>query len=136
MAFKKTNRKPYRSKYNNRKVEYDGMVFDSKKEAQRWRYLEEMQNEGKIKNLQRQVKFLLIKTQREPDTIGPRGGIKKGKVIERECDFIADFVYMDANTNEMIVEDIKGYKQEGAYKVFTIKRKLMLERYGIRVKEL
>lgn len=38
----------------------------------------------------------------------------------------------------LVVEDVKGYRdpQSAGYAKFVIKRKLMLERYGIKVKEV
>ena len=81
------------SKYNAKKVEYNGMTFDSKRELKRYKELELLQEAGEIKNLQRQVKYVLIPAQREPDIIGKRGGVKKGKTIEKECTYVADFVY-------------------------------------------
>ena len=95
-----------------------------------------LRSEGIISNLQRQVKYVLIPTQREPAVLGPRGGVKPGKLIENECSYIADFVYTVNETGETVVEDVKGYKKGEAYKVFTIKRKLMLFVYGIQVKEV
>jgi len=35
-----------------------------------------------------------------------------------------------------VVEDVKGLKKGAAYQVFVIKRKLMLDRYGIEIKEV
>ena len=125
-----------KNKYNARKVEYDGILFDSQKEVLRYKELSLLRSEGIISNLQRQVKYILIPTQREPAVLGPRGGVKPGKLIENECSYIADFVYTVNETGEMVVEDVKGYKKGEAYKVFTIKRKLMLFVYGIQVKEV
>ena len=122
------------SKYNAKKVEYNGMTFDSKRELKRYKELELLQEAGEIKNLQRQVKYVLIPAQREPDIIGKRGGVKKGKTIEKECTYVADFAYEE--DGETVVEDVKGCKVGGAYSVFTIKRKLMLYVYGIKIKEV
>lgn len=122
------------SKYNAKKVEYNGMTFDSKRELKRYKELELLQEAGEIKNLQRQVKYVLIPAQREPDIIGKRGGVKKGKTIEKECTYVADFVYEE--DGDTVVEDVKGCKVGGAYSVFTIKRKLMLYVYGIKIKEV
>ena len=119
------------SKYKARRTKKDGQVFDSKKEARRYSQLRFLEAAGEIKELQTQVKFVLIPAQREQDTTGPRGGIRKGRTLERECSYIADFCYIDVKTGQRVVEDVKGYKDGGAYAVFTIKRKLMLERYGI-----
>ena len=118
------------SKYNAKKVEYKGMTFDSKRELKRYKELELLQEAGEISNLQRQVKYVLIPAQREADTIGVKGGVKKGKVIERECAYTADFVYEEGG--ETVVEDSKGFKT----KDYSIKRKLMLYVHGIKIKEV
>lgn len=55
-----------------------------------------------------------------------------GKVVERECSYIADFKYQDARTGEIVVEDTKGFKT----KDYIIKRKLMLSVYQIKIKEI
>ena len=68
-----------RNKYHSKKVEVDGITFDSKKEAKRFAELSLFEKAGVISDLQRQVKFVLIPAQREPDTVGARGGTKKGK---------------------------------------------------------
>lgn len=118
-------------KYHNKKVVIDGEIFDSKKEARRFTELLLMQRAGEISNLQRQVKYLLIPAQREPNTVGKRGGIIKGKLIEREVSYIADFVYTD-KAGQTVVEDTKGMKT----KEYIIKRKLMLYLHDIRIKEV
>lgn len=124
------------SKYHSKKVTTDdGLVFDSRKEYKRWCELKVMEASGIITDLQRQVKFVLIPAQREPDTVGKRGGTIKGKLIERECSYIADFCYQ-LPTGETIVEDVKGYKGGGAYSVFKIKKKLMLYVHNIKIKEV
>lgn len=124
-----------KSKYGAKKVEIDGIIFDSKKEGRRYQELKMLQKAGDISGLQRQVKYILIPAQREPDTKGPRGGIIKGKLLERECSYIADFVYKDTKGNT-VVEDVKGYRGGGAYEIFKIKRKLMLYVHGIKINEI
>lgn len=106
------------SKYHNRKVEVDGIMFDSVREASRWRELKHQESVGMISDLRRQVKFTLIPFN--------RGTIRN----ERECSYRADFVY--TRDGQVIVEDVKGVWTE-AYK---IKRKLMLDRYGIEIREV
>ena len=83
------------NKYHAKKVEIDGEIFDSKREAARYIELQYLQKAGKISGLQRQKKFVLVPAQYEPDTIGPRGGKKKGKLIEREVAYFAEFIYFD-----------------------------------------
>ena len=126
-------------KYNNKKVMVDGIKFDSKKEATRYKELKTLERAGIIQDLQRQVKYVLIPAQYEPSgeiyTKGKeKGKPKKGKLIERECAYYADFVYTE--NGKTVVEDVKGYRDGQAYNLFTIKRKLMLYVHGIIVKEL
>lgn len=123
---------PKRSKYKNQKIVVDHMAFDSKKEANRYFELRILDKAGKIADLQRQVKYVLIPAQREADHVGVRGGIIKGKLIERECSYVADFVYKDLEKGELVVEDTKGFRTPE----YIIKRKLMLYQYGIRIKEV
>ena len=118
-------------KYGNAKAEIDGEIFDSRKEARRYLWLKYQLDNGKISDLQRQVHFELIPAQREPDTVGPRGGVRKGKTIELACEYVADFVYKDKD-GLMVVEDTKGMRT----KDYVIKRKLMLYVHGIRIKEI
>lgn len=118
-----------RSKYGSKKVTVDGVTFDSQKEYRRFRELSLLERAGKVTDLQRQVKFVLIPAQYEPDTIGVRGGVKRGKLLEREVSYVADFVYTE--DGKRIVEDTKGFKT----KDYIIKRKLMLYVHGIRIKE-
>ena len=122
------------SKYKAKKASVDGIEFDSRKEANRYCELKLLQRAGKIQNLELQKAFELIPAQREAYTIGKRGGIIKGKVIEKAVFYRADFVYTE--NGETVVEDVKGYKGGGAYAVFTIKRKLLLYKYGIKIKEI
>lgn len=123
-----------RSKYGSRKVVRDGQKFDSVKEYNRWCELKLLERAGKIRNLKRQDKFVLIPAQHEDDTVGARGGVKRGKLLEREISYVADFTY--TQNGDTVVEDVKGYKGGSAYAVFVLKRKLMLYIHGIRIKEV
>lgn len=108
------------SKYNSKKTIVDGQKFDSKKEARRYQELLLLEKAGEIQNLCRQVKFVLIPSQRD----------ENGKVVERECSYKADFTYEEGI--KTVVEDVKGYRT----KEYIIKRKLMLYQYGIRIREV
>lgn len=118
------------NKYNNKKVIVDGISFDSRREAKRYRELKLLERAGQIQNLELQKEFELIPTQREADTVGVRGGIKKGKVIEHAVKYKADFVYTE--NGETVVEDTKGMRT----KDYIIKRKLMLYVHQIRIREV
>lgn len=85
-----------RRKYGNTKIMVDGIQFDSKREAARYRELKLLERAGVISFLQRQTKFQLIPDQHAPSnaiyTKGPRKGQRKpGKLLEHECSYIADF---------------------------------------------
>jgi hypothetical protein len=112
-------------KYGNKKVTVDGIEFDSKKEAQRYCELKLLQRAGVISKLELQKEFELIPTQRID-----------GKVVERACKYKADFAYIQ--NGRQVVEDVKGYRdpKSAGYAKFVIKRKLMLEKFGIRVIEV
>ena len=123
------------NKYNAKKVSVDGIEFDSKKEARRDKELLLLKKAGEIYMLERQKVYELLPAQREPDTVGKRGGVIKGKLLERAVEYVADFVYTDKN-GKTVVEDVKGFRVGGAYAVFVLKRKLMLYRYGIKIIEV
>lgn len=108
-----------KSKYHSRKITRDGITFDSVKEYRRHCELLLLEKAGAITDLQRQVKFELIPSQR----IG-------GKVVERPCNYVADFVYKE--NGQTIVEDTKGFKT----KDYILKRKMMLWFHGIKIKEV
>lgn len=120
------------AKYYSKKVTRDGMTFDSVKEYKRYCELRLLEKAGAISNLQRQVEFELIPTQREPDTVGVRGGIKRGKVIEKAVKYVADFVYTEGG--RMIVEDVKSPATKT--RDYIIKRKIMLWAKGITIREV
>ena len=107
------------SKYGNKKWENGGKVFDSRREAVRYQELRFLLRMGLISDLQLQVPFELIPSQK-------RGG----KVVERPVKYIADFVYKE--NGETVVEDVKGVRT----KDYVIKRKLMLWQYGIQIREV
>lgn len=109
-------KKPKTNKYRNVKINYDGILFDSKKEANHYKILLTMQQAGIINNLKSQVPFEII---------------VEGKNI---CKYIADFTYFDSKNN-FIVEDVKSEitKSNAVYK---LKKKLMLAVHKIIIKEI
>lgn len=113
------------NKYHNRKATTgDGIKHDSRREAVRWCELNLLQRKGIITGLRRQVKFVLIPTQYGTGLKG------KKKLLERECSYLADFVYKE--NDQLVVEDTKGYRT----KEYVIKRKLMLYVHGIKIQEV
>jgi hypothetical protein len=106
-------------KYGNKTVTRGGEKFDSAKEARRYGELVLLEKAGQVSDLKRQVKYELIPSQK----VG-------GKVVERPCTYVADFVYTE--NGETVVEDTKGFRT----KDYIIKRKLMLYIHGIRIREV
>lgn len=126
----------YGRKYRNKKVNVDGITFDSKREANRYRELKILEAAGEITNLELQKKYVLIPAQRELTSEvykkgKHKGELKKGKLIEKECAYYADFDYTTKD-GKHIVEDTKGMRLQD----YIIKRKLMLHKYGIRITEI
>ena len=101
------------NKYHNRVVEVDGIRFDSRREAHRWRELRLMERVGLITELRRQVPFELIPKSRH------------GRAIK----YIADFVYR--KDGEQVIEDAKGYRTD----VYRLKRRMMAEQ-GYEIQEV
>lgn len=79
-----------RSKYNNIKVEFDGHIFDSQHECNRYVNLRTLLVAGVITDLLCQVEYRLEST----DT--------------KIASYIADFVYLIVKTSEIVVEDAKS----------------------------
>lgn len=94
--------------------------YASRKEHRRANELRLMQRAGLISDLREQVPYLLIPAQRSAN----------GKLLERACSYVADFVYTDKD-GKTIVEDTKGIRTD----VYRIKRKLMLHVHGIQITE-
>ena len=120
----------YGSKYGNQKITIDNITFDSTGEGLRYKELKLLGKTGQITDLQLQKKFIIVPEIREPDTVGPRGGVKKGKLIQSAAYYVADFVYYDKN-GKLVVEDFKGFKTD----LYKLKKKLMKYIYDIDIKE-
>ena len=125
-----------KSKYKNRPVTIAGIRYASMKEASRHKELMLLEKAGKIKNLRFQVPYELIPAQYETferysDKTGKQ--LKDGRrCLEQSCKYVADFVYMDCQSGELIVEDTKGKRTPE----YIIKRKLMLAVHGVRIREV
>ena len=110
--------KPTMSKYKNKKVVVDNILFDSKKEANYYIYLKMLEDAGKIVDLELQRKFVLQPT------------FKLNEKTYRAITYVADFVYKD--DKGMHVVDTKGYRTE----TYKIKKKLFMKKYGIEIEEI
>ena len=136
-----TNSYRSRAKCGNNKVTVNGITFDSRKEANRYCELKMLERAGVIKHLELQKVFELIPAQYEESSEVYKRGEKKGqpkpgKCIEQSVTYKADFYYVE--NGKEVVEDVKGFRDpaSSAYARYTIKRKMMLYFYGIRIKEV
>lgn len=100
-------------KYGNQKTEVEGVLFDSKKEAERYKELLLLERAGEIHELERQVRFELR--------------VNKHPV----CSYTADFTYRKRGFKALTVEDSKGVRTRD----YIIKKKLMKAIHNIDVLE-
>lgn len=103
------------SKYRARKVEIDGIVFDSKAEAKYYRQLQLQVAAGEIESFDCQVPYALI---------------VNGDLV---ATYVADFVTYEKGAPSCVI-DVKGYTKGQAYAMFRLKQKLVKALYGIDVK--
>lgn len=103
-------------KYGNHKTEYNGRVFDSKKEAKRAQELELLQKGGVIKDLRYQPRYMLQPPFK-----------REGKAI-RAIEYVADFEFWDCELKKTITEDVKGF----ATAEFKLKEKMFRYHYPNR----
>jgi hypothetical protein len=100
-------------KYKNRKPVVDGIVFDSKKEANRYKELLMFKQANLITQLVLQPKFDIV-------------------VNNKKIGFYkADFKYYDNKKGCYITEDCKGFKTP----VYKLKKKLVEAYYNIKILE-
>lgn len=112
-----------RAKYGNRKVEIDGLRFDSGAEARRYRELVLLQDAGQIACLEQHPRFDLA-----PSVV--LDGRKHPPLR-----YTADFRYIDLGRfSQDVVEDVKSAaSRTTAYKM---RRHLMKAVHGIEVREV
>lgn len=106
-----------KSKYHAQKTTVDGIVFDSRREADRYLVLKGMEEDGAIEDLRRQVRYELVPAF---DVDGRH---------YRPVYYVADFVYVEDGME--VVEDVKGMRTD----VYRLKSKLFSKRYGINIRE-
>ena len=108
------------SKYKNKKVEYNGIKFDSQKERNYYIKLKLLEEKGKIKDLKLQVKYELQ----------PKFQI--GNKTYQKITYKADFSYISIDDNKLHVVDVKGFKT----KEYLLKKKILAYKYGIEIEEI
>lgn len=103
-----------RGKYNAKKTEVDGRVFDSRAEARRYSELCLLEKAGEIKDLECQPVYPCL---------------VEGKLV---CKYIADFRYLHIKTSYTVIEDVKGVKTP----VYKLKKRLVECLYNITITEI
>tara|TARA_R110002020_G_scaffold51096_1_gene144780 strand:+ start:3229 stop:3645 length:417 start_codon:yes stop_codon:yes gene_type:complete len=107
---------------NARKCMYQGILFDSKLERDRYIYLLQKVKDGAISKLQLQKPFELIPTQERGENKVP--SISKTKNI-RKTQYFSDFTYLRHRDMKWIINDVKGRTME----VYKLKLKLVILNY-------
>lgn len=107
----------YGEKYHNKKVEYDGIKFDSIKERNWYLVLKSAQEKGFIKELELQKKFEL-----------QEGFTDNNGKKQRPIYYISDFFYFDNKLDCYVAEDVKS-KATREDKVYRLKKKLFMYQY-------
>lgn len=112
-------KKPRKQKFNNRVVHWDGLRFDSQGERDRWITLLRLQALGKIRGLERQVKFPLL---------------VNGHLISL---YTADFAYYEIDSEGQEIYVVEDYKSPitAAQRDYIIRKKLLKALYGHTIKE-
>jgi hypothetical protein len=100
-------------KYHNKKIKTEDGTFDSKYEYEEWCRLKLLERSGAIRNLMRQVPYVLI------PTIRTTAGTLK------QITYYADFVYEENDVN--VIYEVKGFKT----KEYLIKKRLLIQQYVI-----
>jgi hypothetical protein len=103
-------------KYRNVRTTIDGIVFDSKREAERYNTLRLLTLAGKIRDLQTKVPACKFPLHVNNHLI---------------CHYVADFLYYDVETQQRVVEDTKGFRTRD----YKLKKKLMKAIHGIDILE-
>ncbi len=103
-----------KSKYGNQKTFVDGMVFASKREADRYAELKLLLSAGEISNLRMQPHLPC-------DVNGTH-----------VCTYVADFAYTKSGDSRETFEDSKGHRTA----LFILKKKLVQACHGIEVLEV
>lgn len=98
-------------KYHNKKISSPDGTFDSKYEYEEWCRLKLLERSGVIRNLMRQVPYILIPT------------IRTSAGTLKQITYYADFVYEEKGIVYMV--DTKGYETE----TYKIKKRLLINQY-------
>ena len=122
------------NKYGNKKVEYDGLKFDSKKEKDRYIFLKSQEMLGNIQDLQLQVKYELIPAIKEEyvEHLKTKDRVKT-RTVQLAITYTCDFQYY--KNGELIIEDVKSSPKMLA-KEYVLKKKILFALKGLKITEV
>jgi len=119
------------NKYHAKKVVFDGITFDSRKEGLYYLKLKDMERRGEISNLRLQVPYELLPAIYRDEVVHLKTKDKVvQKLVQRAVYYVADFVY-DKEGKENVI-DTKGMRLAD----YILKKKMMLALKGIEVIEV
>ena len=122
------------SKYNNKKVIYDNIKFDSTKEGKRYLVLKDAEKKGIITNLELQVKFELIPSIKEEYIKHLKTKDKSmTRTLQLPITYICDFRYI--KDGKEVIEDVKASPKmiPNDYK---LKEKLFFWKFRTRIRRV
>jgi hypothetical protein len=102
------------NKYGAKKIEINGHVFDSKREAEYYKMYKKMVDDGEIVGLELQQCFTLI----------PPFTNWEGKKV-RPCHYTADFLLTMPDGKKRVIE-VKGFRTRD----YTLRRKMFEYKYS------
>lgn len=114
------------NKFGAKKTTYKGATMDSGQELSRYLILQDMQKNGEISHLRRQVKFIVIPKLTRVDKRQLKTKVKDVvRTVELEADYHCDFVYKEGD--KYIIEEYKSiYTAKLAD--YILRRKLMVKK--------
>lgn len=119
------------NKYRAKKVVFDGITFDSKKEGLYYLKLKDMERCGEISDLRLQVPFELLPAIYKDEVVHLKTKDKlERKCVQRAVNYVADFVYTKDGVEYVV--DTKGLR----LKDYILKKKMMLALKGIEITEI
>ena len=124
------------NKYGNKKVEYDGLKFDSKKEKDRYIFLKAQEKLGNIQDLQLQVKYELIPAIKEEyvEHLKTKDRVKT-RTVQLAITYTCDFQYY--KNGELVTEDVKASPKSASLdKSFILKEKIFRWKFGRSIKRV
>jgi hypothetical protein len=123
-----------KSKYKNKKVEYNGIMFDSTKEKNRYIFLKAQENLGRIHDLQLQVKYELIPAIKEEyvEHLKTKDRVKT-RTVQLAITYTCDFQYYKDGV--IVTEDVKG-SPKLLDPCFLLKAKLFRWQFGYSIKRV